>query len=397
MPDRSRVRLAHITTVDLSLRFLLRDQLRAFVDAGYDVVAMSAPGPWVAGLEQVGVRHIAVPSLYRRWAPMADLHAFVGLVRALRQCRPTIVHTHTPKARILGRLAARVAGVPIVVNTFHGLYGVERGRLRRRLFLCLERVAARWSDFEFSQSLEDLATLRAARVADPDRSAYLGNGVDLGQFDPDRVDRRAARTHLGIDQQAVVVGTVGRLVWEKGYREFFTMAETLSRCEPKVVVLAIGPHEPGKRDAVPQGVVQDLERRGIVRFLGMQIDMPPLYAAMDLFVLASYREGFPRAAVEAAAMGLPLVLTDIRGCREVVQEGDNGYLVPLRDARRLTEAVQRLLRDRALRIRLGQASRRRAMAEFDERRVIATTLDVYRRLLEERPHLSADALWKVGA
>jgi glycosyltransferase involved in cell wall biosynthesis len=287
--------------------------------------------------------------------------------------------------------------VPIVVNTFHGLYGVEGGRLRRRLFLWLERVAARWSDYEFSQSFEDLATLRAARVVDPERSAFLGNGVNLSQFDPDRVDRREVRARLGIEQQVIVVGTVGRLVWEKGYREFFAMAQTLSRCEPRVVVLAVGPHEPGKRDAIPQDVVRDLERRRIVRFLGMQTDMPPVYAAMDVFVLASYREGFPRAAVEAAAMGLPLVLTDIRGCREVVQEGNNGYLVPVRDARRLTEAVQRLLRDRDLRLRLGQASRRRALAEFDERRVIATTLDVYRRLLQERLHPCVDELWKVGA
>lgn len=396
VPDRPRVRLAHLTTVDLSLRFLLRDQLRAFAEAGYDVVAMSAPGPWVADLEADGVRHVAIPSLHRRWAPMADLVAFISLVRALGQCRPTIVHTHTPKARILGRLAARAAGVPIVVNTYHGLYGVEGGRLRRRLFLLLERAAARWSDFEFSQSLEDLQTLRSARVADPDRSAFLGNGVNLRQFDPDRLDRGGIRQRLGIGQQQVVVGTVGRLVWEKGYREFFAMAEALKRLEPGVVTLVVGPHEPGKRDAVPLAIVQDLERRGLVRFLGMRTDMADLYAAMDVFVLASYREGFPRAAVEAAAMGLPLVLTDIRGCREVATDGRNGFLVPVRDPARLVEAVRRLVQDQALRVRFGQESRRRALAEFDERRVIATTFDVYRRLLEEKQGLSAPALQQSG-
>ncbi|MDR7549006.1 MAG: glycosyltransferase family 4 protein [Armatimonadota bacterium] len=392
MSDPTRVRLAHLTTVDLSLRFLLCDQLKGFAREGFEVVAISAPGPWTADLERDGVKHIPVPSLRRRWAPLADLDAFVRLVRTLRQHRPTIVHTHTPKARVLGRLAARVAGVPIVVNTFHGLYGMEGSALRRGFFLWLERAAARWSDFEFSQSLEDLATLRAARVVDPERSAYLGNGVNLDVFDPDRIDGAAVRRQLGLDRQAVVVGTVGRLVWEKGYREVFALAEALTAGEPGAVVLVVGPHEPGKGDAVPAAVLDDLQRRGVVRFLGMRTDMPPLYAAMDIFVLASYREGFPRAAVEAAAMGLPLVLTDIRGCREVVRDGQNGFLVPARNAPRLIEAVRRLLHDRDQRVRFGRESRRRALEEFDERRVIATTLGVYRRLLQEKRGLAAIAV-----
>lgn len=378
------MRLAHITTADLSLRFLLFDQLRAFRGAGFEVIGISAPGPWVQDLERGGVRHVAVPSLYRRWALLADARALAGLLAALRTYRPVIVHTHTPKGRMLGRVAARMAGVPIVVNTFHGLYGVEGSPLRTRLFLWLERLAARWSDFEFCQSREDLDTLQRARVASPARSAYLGNGVNLTRFDPARVDGRDTRARLGIPSNAVVVGTVGRLVWEKGYREFFAMAERLRRDNPSIAVLAVGPHEPGKRDALPRQVLDDLERRQVVRFLGMRTDMPEMYAAMDVFVLPSYREGFPRSAVEAAAMGLPLVLTDIRGCREVVADGENGYLVPTRDVEILIDRVRCLINDPVLRSRFGAASRRRALAEFDEQRVIATTLGVYQRLLEER-------------
>jgi glycosyltransferase involved in cell wall biosynthesis len=384
-------RLAHLTTADISLRFLLRDQLTAFQDAGFDVIAMSAPGPWVDDLQRDGIRYVPVPGLERRWAPVADLRAFAGLLAALRRVRPTIVHTHTPKARIIGRLAARMAGVPIVVNTFHGLYGVEGARTRRRLFLWLERLGARWSDFEFCQSREDLETLHTARVVGPERSAFLGNGVNLGWFDPDRMGGGAVRKELGIDPTAVVVGMVGRLVWEKGYREFFAMAETLKTANPDLVVLVVGPHEPGKRDAVSPEVVEDLSRRGVVRFLGMRTEMPAVLAAMDIFVLPSYREGFPRAAVEAAAMGLPLVLTDIRGCREVVADGLNGYLVPTRDVEALVDRVRRLTQDRDLRLRLGQHSRQRALAEFDERRVISTTLAVYRRLLTEKVRVTLGA------
>ncbi len=378
------MRLAHITTVDLSLRFLLRDQLRAFRVAGFEVIGISAPGPWVAELRQDGVEHVPVPALERRWNPLADLRAFVELVAVLRELRPIIVHTHTPKAGVLGRIAARLAGVPIVVNTVHGFYGMDGSPVGRRFFLLLERIAAWCSDYEFCQSREDLHMLQRLGVVDSGRSVYLGNGVNVQTFDPSRVDEQQARTRLGISPGAVVVGTVGRLVWEKGYREFFAMAEALKREDPELVVLAVGPQEMGKEDAVPAGTLDDLSRRDVVRFLGMQTDMPEIYAAMDIFVLPSYREGFPRSAIEAAAMGRPLVLTDIRGCREVVDEGRNGFLVPPRNAESLLDRVRRLVRDPGLRERFGHESRRRALAEFDEQRVVATTLSVYRRLLVEK-------------
>lgn len=375
------MRLAHITTVDLSLRFLLRDQLCAFRDAGFEIVGISAPGPWVADLERDGFQHVPVPALRRRWAPTSDLLAFAHLAAIFRRYRPAIVHTHTPKAGVLGRLAARTAGVPIIVNTVHGLYTASGSPLRRLLVMRLERLAAQCSDFEFCQSTEDLQTLRELRIVDPTRSAYIGNAVNLRTFDPDRIDRRTARAHLGLPAGAVVVGTVGRLVWEKGYREFLAMAETLRAVEPTAIAVVVGPEEPAKGDAIPPSVIDRLQRSGTVRILGMRTDMAEVYAAMDIFVLASYREGFPRSAVEAAAMGLPLVLTNIRGCREAVQDGRNGFLVPPRQVEPLLDRVRRLIRDPALRMRMGGESRRRALAEFDERRIISTTLDMYRHLL----------------
>lgn len=383
-PRVALLRLAHVTTADLSLRFLLLDQLRAFQDAGFDVLGISAPGPWADDLVRAGIPHAAVPGLERRWAPLGDLRALWGLVRVLARHRPHIVHTHTPKGRMLGRLAARLVGVPVVVNTFHGLYGLDGSWLRRRAFVWLERAGVRLGDFDLCQSREDLATLLRERITTPERSAYLGNGVDLSRFDPARVDRRAVRRRLGIADGALVVGTVGRLVWEKGFREFFAMAAALTAEDARVVPLIVGPVEAGKPDGIPSPVLEEVARRGRVRFLGLRTDMPDLYAAMDVFVLPSYREGFPRSAVEAAAMGRAMVLTDIRGCREVVQDGHNGFLVPPRDAAALTGRVRQLLGDPALRERFGVRSRAKALAEFDERRVVATTLRVYERLWEAR-------------
>jgi glycosyltransferase involved in cell wall biosynthesis len=385
-------KLAHLTTSDISLSLLLGHQIRAYLEAGYDVTGISAAGPWAEQLARQGVRHIALPRLRRTWAPADDLRAFAALVRIFRRGRYDIVHTHNPKTGVLGRIAARLAGVPVVVNTVHGLYGTDGAAPRRALFLGLERLAARCSDFEFCQSGEDLDLLRRLRIIRPDRSMFIGNGVDLTVFDPAAVDRAAIRAQLGVDDQTLVVGAVGRLVWEKGYREFFDAAERIRATHPRVRFIAVGPFDDDKSDAVMPTVADDLERRGIVRFLGLRRDMPAMYRAMDLFVLPSHREGFPRSAVEAAAMGLPLVLTNIRGCREVVTDGRNGLLVPPRDAGALEAAVRRIIADPGTRRAFGEANRRLAQAQFDERRIIASILDTYRRLLAEKGGRVVDSL-----
>ncbi len=386
------MKLAHVTTSDISLALLLGYQLTAYRAAGFEVTGISAAGPWTAGLEARGIRHLAIPTLVRFWAPAADVRAFADLLALFRRERFDIVHTHNPKTGVIGRIAARLAGVPIVVNTVHGLYGVNWAWARRTAYLAMERLAAACSDFEFCQSREDLELLRALRIVRPDRSMYIGNGVDLAVFDPGAVNRAAVRASLGVNDSTVVVGAVGRLVWEKGLREVFTAAERLRAARTDVQFLIIGPQDADKADAVPQDVVTDLERRGVIRFLGLRHDVRDLYCAMDTFVLASYREGFPRSAVEAAAMGLPLVLTDIRGCREVVTDGQNGLLVPPRDAAALEAALRRLIDDAPLRRRFGEANRRKAQDAFDERRIARQILDVYRTLLAEKHGHAIDDL-----
>lgn len=385
------IKVAHLTTADITLRYLLWSQLQALQREGYEVVGISAPGDAVADLERRGIRHIAVNGLTRNLNPLADLRVCLGLWRLCRRERFTVVHTHAPKTGVLGRLAARLAGVPVVVNTVHGLFGLDGGTARRAFYLLLERVAARVSDHEFCQSREDLELLRRLRIVDPARSSHLGNGIDLGYFDPGAVrtaDLPGLRRELGLPETALVVGTVGRLVWEKGYREFFQAAAEVRRHRPDVHFLVVGPADPSKPDAVSADARTRAGRDG-VRFAGWRSDMREVYALMDIFVLASYREGFPRAAMEAAAMGKALVLTDIRGCREVVEHEHNGLLVPARQVRPLVDAILALVGDDALRARLGQASRARARAEFDEQRVVAQVLGVYRDLLKTRGRLAA--------
>jgi glycosyltransferase involved in cell wall biosynthesis/ribosomal protein S18 acetylase RimI-like enzyme len=377
------IRVVHVTTVDATLRFMLLAQLRRLREEGYEVAAISARGPWVGSLEEHGIRHIPWTDATRAWDPAADLRAFRALVAILRRERFDLVHTHNPKPGVLGRIAARRAGVPCVVNTVHGLFATPEDPPRRRVpVLAAERLAAHFSDLELYQSEEDLTWARAIGLVDPPRSMLLGNGIDLSWFDPTAVPGgRVAelRRELGAAEGDVVVGTVGRLVAEKGYGELALAAARVREAHPGTRFVAAGPGDPAKSDAL------DPRRlREHVTFTGWREDVRDLLAAMDVFVLPSWREGLPRSAIEAAAMGKALVLTDIRGCREVARDGREGLLVPRRDPRRLAEALLRLVGDPALRDRLGQAARERAVARFDERKVGDRLVEAYREVLAER-------------
>jgi glycosyltransferase involved in cell wall biosynthesis len=379
-------RVVHVTTTDISLALLLGPQLRAFAAAGMDVVGVSAPGPWVTQLTADGIRHEPLRHATRAMAVGQDAMALGELVRLFRRLRPDIVHTHNPKPGLYGRIAARVARVPIVVNTIHGLYATEDDPLPRRLAVYgVERFASMFSAAELVQNEEDVDVLRRLRV--PVRKlVLLGNGIDLERFGPstDALGRDRVRSELGVSSDTLVVGLVGRLVWQKGLRELFDAAAMLRDRFPEVVFVVVGPLDGDKADGLGPADVDAARALGNVVFLGRRDDVEELYHGFDLFVLPSYREGFPRSAMEAAASGVPVIASDVRGCRQVVDDGVTGLLVPVRDAAALAAAVEELGRDAPRRRVMGEAALEKAVAEFDDRRVVQTTLDVYERLLQHR-------------
>ena len=380
----SRPRLVHLTTTDISLELLLGPQLSAFVDAGYEVIGVSAPGPFVPQIEVRGIRHIPLANATRAMAPHRDLLAIGELTRLFRDLQPDIVHTHNPKPGLYGRIAARAARVPVVVNTVHGLYALPEDDWKKKAVVySLERIASTCSDAELVQNPEDLVTLRRVLHEPASKLTLLGNGIDLSRFAdwPDRDEVRAkVRAELGVDDSTVVVGAVGRLVLEKGHVELFEAWEQVHAQHPDAVLVVVGPSDDDKSDAMPAEVM-DRARAAGVRFLGMRDDVDELYLGMDLYVLASHREGFPRSAMEAAAAGLPIIATDIRGCRQVVDDGTTGLLVPVRSAHGLAEALDRLLRDPARRAEMSSAAATRAAVEFDQQRQIDISLSTYERLL----------------
>ena len=385
------MKIAHLTTVDLSLRYLVFAQLLSVEELGAEAIGISAPGPWVEEIEAAGITHIPLPSSTRGVAPLADLAAAGQLLKILRRERPDILHTHNPKPGLYGRILGRWAGVPIVINTVHGLYAApDDPILKKTIVYVLEALAARFSDLELVQSREDLALMKRLHLARRGRVRLLGNGIDLTRYDPERADRKGratVREELGIPPEQIVVGMVGRLVAEKGYLELF---EAAGRLGDEYTILAIGPEDRDKPDALPGALVDDARAAG-VRFLGMRTDLDDLYGAMDIFVLPSHREGFPRAAMEAAAMGLPVIATDIRGCREVVDHEVNGLLIPVSSPDHLATAIVRLGENPAERERFGVASRSKAVEQFDEERVVTRVLDAYRDVAERKEILDLRA------
>jgi glycosyltransferase involved in cell wall biosynthesis len=304
----------------------------------------------------------------------------IELYKLCRELRPDIVHTHNPKPGVYGRIAARGARVPLIVNTQHGIYAQPDDRIRRKApVYALEKLAATCSDVELIQNEEDLQTL--VRIGVPQRKLrLLGNGVDLDRFrPPSAAERTLARRSLGIAENEVVCGAIGRLVWEKGYKDVFEAARLSMARSDKVKVIVAGPLDPGKGDLLTERDIALAESRGVA-FLGMRDDPEQLYWAMDVYVLASLREGFPRSAMEAAASGLPVVATDIRGCRQVVDHARTGFLVPPRSPADLAAAMDSLTADDGLRSAFGVAGHQKALKQFDQRLVIERTLDAYRML-----------------
>jgi glycosyltransferase involved in cell wall biosynthesis len=337
--------------------------------------------------------HFHYYPLSRTLDPLSDLQSLAALVRLTRRLRPDIVHAYATKPSVWARIAARLAGTPVVVGTLPGLgslFTSDRPRVRatRWAYLQLQRLACGWSDLTVFQNENDRAEFVRRRLVSSRRSTVIiGSGVDTDRFRP-RVDERrreaeALRSSLGIGPDSVVVSMISRVIRPKGVQEYAGAAERTHLERPGTTFLLVGPDDRDSVDRLAENELRELSHS--VRWLGERDDVGTILAASDVFVLPSYyREGVPRVLMEAAASGLPIVTTDAPGCESTVEEGRNGFLVPPRDVGALVEAIRRLVDDPELRRRFGEASRDLAVDRFDLAIVATRTAEHYWRLLEQR-------------
>ena len=348
---------------------------------GYELLLISPPGPYGEKLRALGLRWEPVPMDRRSLNPLREAALLWYLVRVLRREKPALVHGFTIKCAVSGSLAARLAGVPARVNAVAGMGYVfsssdAKARLLRPLVRLLLRIALDGDNARLVlQNPDDVALFERAKLVAPERIRLIaGSGVDCSRFVPTE--------HVRAPGEPYRVLLAARLLWDKGIAEFIEAARRLRGEGDAMVFQLAGDPDPGNPAAVPDATLRGWVDEGVVQWLGHVDDMPALFASVDMVVLPSYREGLPKGLIEAAACALPLVTTDVPGCREVVRDGVEGLLVPVRDADSLAEAIARLYADPALAGQLGAAARERALAEFDEGIVIRRTLDVYRELLD---------------
>ena len=341
-----RIRLAHVWSHDVGIPASL-PFVRPLVGRGWDISFICPPGEHGALATREGMR-VQPLALRRDFHPPSDVIGATQLVRYFRGDRPHIVHTHAFKTGHLARVLAYATRVPIVIHTVHGQpYSLETPALRRKLLAAIEWLVSVRVDAILVQGEEDGRTLIETGAVPAERVTWIGNGIDLRRFEPASPAARARR-----DDRRVRLAVAGDI-------------------------------DIGKADALDPAVLDEARAAGVL-LLGRRADMPRLYAASDVVVLASWREGLPRVLMEGAAMGKPLLASDVRGCREVVKPPRNGLLVPVGDAGALAQAMLALAADPEQRARWGADNAVEARARYDLDAVVPRVFAVYDRLLRER-------------
>jgi glycosyltransferase involved in cell wall biosynthesis len=376
----TRPRLLYLVTEDwyfCSHRLPLAAAAR---DAGFDVSVATRVRDHADEIRRAGVEPIPIGLSRRSLNPFRELGALREIVRIYRTVKPDIVHHVALKPVIYGSLAARLAGGPAVVNALAGLGYVfsSRDRTARLVRPAVEAVFRALLDRPASrlivQNPDDLAFLVGERVISPDRAALIrGSGVDTRRFVP-------APEPAG----PPLVVLPARMLRDKGVFEFVAAAERLKAEGVAARFALVGDPDPDNPASIPEATLKRWADGGAVEWWGWREKMVEVFQQCHLVCLASYREGLPKALIDAAACGRAIVTCDVPGCREVVRDGENGLLVPPRDGAALATALRRLIGDPKLRRAMGERGRALAVAEFSVERVIEQTLGLYRELLAAR-------------
>lgn len=389
----NKTKIIRITTVPQSLKGLLKGQHRFMSENGFEVIGVSSSGK---DLDEAGkdenIRTISI-EMSRKITPLKDLSALWKFYRLCRKEKPTIVHSHTPKAGIIGMLGAKLAGVPVRLHTVAGLPLMEAAGNKRKLLDFVEQLTYKCATkvYPNSQGLYDF--ILQQKYTKESKLKVIGqgssNGIDTSHFSPERIseeEKQELRTSLGLTAKNFIYVFVGRLVGDKGINELveaFQKLELADEINSMPKLLLVGPFE-SDLDPLESETLQAIESNPNILSVGFQKDVRPYFAVSDVLAFPSYREGFPNVVMQAGAMGLPSIVSDINGCNEIIVEGENGTIVPVKNVEALHQAMERMMEDKLFYEQLKTNARTMIQSRYEQSVVWQALLEEYNSLLDNR-------------
>ena len=379
-------KIIRTATVPSSLDVFCRGLLAELRQQGYDVVALSSPGPELEHLaRREGVQPEAVV-MHRDISPLADLRSLWRLYRTFRRLRPDMVHSMTPKAGLLSMMAAWMARVPRRVHTFTGLIFPTATGFRRFVLATCDKVICACATHIIPEGegvRNDLSN--NGITSKPMRVLGFGNirGIDLDHYrrTPEiEAEAKNLRRQYGFDDSATVFIFIGRLVADKGVSELVDAFGSLNRDDVRLLLLG---DEEASHDPLPEATRQAITNNPNIISVPWQQDVRPWLVASDALVLPSYREGFPNVVIESCAMDIPAVVTDINGSREIISDGSNGLIVPPRDAAALSKAMLRIIENPSERLRMAKVARASVAERFEQSFVRSCLYKFYKEILAD--------------
>jgi glycosyltransferase involved in cell wall biosynthesis len=381
----TKPKLIRITTVPVSLKVLLKGQHR-FMSDYFEVLGISSSG---SDLEDVrkdeGIAVLPV-QLTRTISPLKDLRSVYKLYRIFSREKPQIVHTHTPKAGTLGMIAAKLAGVPFRLHTVAGLPLMETKGFKRKLLNLVEKITYSCATNLYPNSQGLYSIILEHKFCKKEKLKVIANGssngIDVLHFDPSRVsseEKQRLRKSLGIIDSDIVFIFVGRLVGDKGINELVKAFCSISEKNNSVKLLLVGSTEPALDPLLPE-TISDIESNTEILTVGFQKDVRPYFAISNALVFPTYREGFPNVVMQAGAMGLPSIVTDINGCNEIIIEGENGTIIPAKSESHLREAMLNFVRNKEIRAAEHSKYRQMIVDRYEQSIIWNTLLTEYQEL-----------------
>ncbi len=381
-------KLFRVTTVPESLNILLRGQHKFMSKNGFEVIGISSAGNALYEVSQEEEIRVIEINMSRKITPIKDFLSVYNLYKLIKKEKPIIVHSHTPKAGVVAMMAAKIANVPIRLHTVAGLPLMEAKGIKRKLLNFVEKVTYACATkvypnskglYDFIVEEELISSIKMKIIANGS-----SNGIDTSYFDSERISEKQREeflTRLNIQKKDFVFIFVGRLVGDKGINELIDAFARIK--DSNVKLLLVGGLE-SDLDPLKSETIHEIDKNKNIISVGFQKDVRPYFAISHCLVFPSYREGFPNVVLQAGAMGLPSIVSNINGCNEIIQEGINGSIIPSKDRESLYTVMHKIISDEAWRKQLAGNARDIIVSHYEQKLVWDALLIEYKHLLIQK-------------